>query len=57
VRLGRRPPEPNDPVTDDGDTLWSRLDALEQRLEEITERLDDLKGGLATVINNTKSRR
>jgi transcriptional regulator with XRE-family HTH domain len=57
VRLGRRPPEPNDPLTDDGDTLWSRLDALEQRLEEITERLDDLKGDMATVINNTKSRR
>ena len=26
--------------SDDGDDLWSRLDALEQRLAEITDRLD-----------------
>jgi len=50
VLHGRRPPEPNEPVTDREDTLWSRLDALEQRLDEITERLDDLKSGMTTVI-------
>jgi hypothetical protein len=50
----RRPPEPNEPVTDREDTLWSRLDALEQRLDEITERLDDLKSGMTTVIENVR---
>ncbi|MPZ80882.1 MAG: XRE family transcriptional regulator [Actinophytocola sp.] len=54
VLHGRRPPEPNEPVTDGGDTLWSRLDALEQRLDEITERLDDLRSGLTTVIENVR---
>jgi hypothetical protein len=41
-------------VTDHDETLWSRLDSLEQRLDEITERLDDLKSGLSTVIKNVK---
>jgi len=54
VLHGRRPPEPNEPVTDQDDTLWSRLDALEQRLDEITERLDDLKSGMTTVIENVR---
>jgi hypothetical protein len=54
VLHGRRPPEPNEPVSTHDDTLWSRLDALEQRLEEITDRLDDLKSGLSTVIENVK---
>ncbi|OLF10478.1 transcriptional regulator [Actinophytocola xinjiangensis] len=54
VLHGRRPPEVNEPITDQGDTLWSRLDALEQRLEEITERLDDLKSGMTTVIDNVR---
>jgi hypothetical protein len=54
VLHGRRPPEPNEPVTDREDTLWSRLDALEQRLDEITERLDDLKSGMTTVIDRVQ---
>jgi len=54
VLHARRPPEVNEPITDQGDTLWSRLDALEQRLEEITERLDDLKSGMTTVIDNVR---
>lgn len=54
VLHGRRPPEVNEPVTDSGDTLWSRLDALEQRLDEITERLDDLRSGMTTVIDNVR---
>ncbi|HEX3779683.1 MAG TPA: XRE family transcriptional regulator [Pseudonocardiaceae bacterium] len=57
VLRGRRPAEPNEPVTDDGDTLWSRLDALEQRMSEITERLDDLKADLATVIKHVRASR
>lgn len=57
VLRGRRPPEADEPVTDSGDTLWSRLDALEERMSEITERLDDLKADLATVIEHVRTTR
>ena len=57
VLRGRRPAGPDEPVTDGGDTLWSRLDALEQQMSEITERLDDLKADLATVIKHVRSGR
>jgi hypothetical protein len=57
VLHGRRPPEPDESITDSGDTLWTRLDAIEQRMSEITERLDDLKADLATVIENVRDTR
>ncbi|MEU5695449.1 helix-turn-helix transcriptional regulator [Actinosynnema sp. NPDC020468] len=57
VLHGRKPPEPSEPVADPTDTLWSRLDGLEDRLTEITERLDDLKSGLATVLDHVRDRR
>lgn len=57
VLEGRRPPELNEPVTDDGDTLWSRLTALEQRLDEITENLDDIKADIKTVIQIVRADR
>ena len=57
VLRGRQPPEPDEPVADSGDTLWSRLDALEARMSEITERLDDLKADLATVIEHVRTTR
>lgn len=54
VLHGRKPPEPDEPVTAGADTIWSRLDALEHRMVEITERLDDLKDDLATVIEHVR---
>ena len=57
VLRGRRPPEPDEPVADGGDTLWSRLDAIEQRMTEVTERLDDLKADLATVLEHVRATR
>jgi transcriptional regulator with XRE-family HTH domain len=57
VLHGRPPPEPDEPVTDRANTLWSRLDALEQRISEIAERLDDLKADLATVIEYVRTHR
>lgn len=57
VLHNRRPPEADEPVTDPADSLWSRLDSVEQRLSEITERLDDLKSDLATVIEHVRERR
>ncbi|GAA2806790.1 XRE family transcriptional regulator [Saccharopolyspora taberi] len=57
VLHGRKPPEPDEPDTAGSDTVWSRLDALEQRMIEITERLDDLKSDLATVIEHVRTDR
>jgi transcriptional regulator with XRE-family HTH domain len=57
VLHGRTPPEPDEPVTPSGQTVWSRLDALEDRLMEITERLDELKTDMATVIRHIREKR
>ncbi|KJK47087.1 hypothetical protein UK23_21540 [Lentzea aerocolonigenes] len=50
VLRGRTPPEVGDPVVDLADTLWSRMDRVEERLEDITERLDALKSDVASVM-------
>jgi hypothetical protein len=57
VLSGRTPPQPDEPVTADGETVWSRLDTLEERLTEITERLDDLKLDMSTVIRHVRDKR
>lgn len=54
VLHGRKPPEPDEPITDRADTLWSRLDALDQLMDEIVERLDELKADLTTVIEHVR---
>ena len=53
----RTPPDPDEPVTPSGQTVWSRLDALEDRLMEITDRLDELKTDMATVIKLVREKR
>ena len=50
VLNGRKPPRPDEPAENRGDTLHGRLDALEVRLAEINERLDSMQTDLATVI-------
>ncbi len=57
VLHNRMPPAVGEPVANPTDTLWSRLDSVEQRLNEITERLDDLKADLATVVEHIRERR
>jgi transcriptional regulator with XRE-family HTH domain len=57
VLHGRRPPEPTEPVTKKGETLWSRMDALERHLSEITERLDAIKTDLTTVLEYVRKDR
>jgi predicted transcriptional regulator len=57
VLSGRTPPAADEPISPTGDTVWSRLDALEERLDEITDRLDDLKTDLATVIRHVRENR
>lgn len=46
-----QPPEVAEPTTRNGESLWSRMDALERRLSDITERLDAIKTDLTTVID------
>ncbi|GAA3629322.1 MULTISPECIES: helix-turn-helix domain-containing protein [Lentzea] len=50
VLRGRTPPEVGDPVVDLADTLWTRMDRVEERLEDITDRLDALKSDIASVM-------
>lgn len=57
VLHGQNPPEPDEPVTPSGETVWSRLDALEDRLGEIADRLDELKTDMATVIQHVRTHR
>ncbi|MGH3927282.1 MAG: helix-turn-helix domain-containing protein, partial [Pseudonocardiaceae bacterium] len=43
VLRGRQPPKPTEPVTKNGESPWSRIDALERHLSDITERLDAIQ--------------
>jgi transcriptional regulator with XRE-family HTH domain len=51
VLHGRRPPEPGDPLDDDGDATPARLAAIEDRLSEIVERLEQISANLVTVVD------
>jgi hypothetical protein len=53
----RRPPEPTEPVTTNGENPWSRMDTLERHLSDITERLDAIQTDLATVIEYVRKDR
>ncbi|MGH3789220.1 MAG: XRE family transcriptional regulator [Pseudonocardiaceae bacterium] len=53
----RRPPELTEPVTHNGDSLRSRVDALERHLSDITERLDAIQADLTTVIKYVRKDR
>lgn len=57
VLHGRRPPAPTEPVTNNGENLCSRMDALEQYLSDITERLDAIQTDLTTVIEHVRKER
>jgi transcriptional regulator with XRE-family HTH domain len=51
VLRGRLPPEQDEPITSKGESLRSRMDALERHLCDITERLDAIQADLTTVID------
>jgi hypothetical protein len=57
VLHGKKPPEPDEPAGVGAETVWSRLDALDERMSEINERLDGLKDDLATVIEHVRKNR
>ncbi|MEU0510090.1 XRE family transcriptional regulator [Amycolatopsis sp. NPDC006125] len=57
VLHGRQPPELHEPVTDRGDTLWTRLEQLERQMSEIVDRLDALQTDVATVLKHVRPKR
>lgn len=57
VLRGRQPPEPTEPVTNNGESPWSRMDALERHLSDITERLDTIQTDLTAVIEYVRKDR
>jgi hypothetical protein len=54
VLHGRRPPEPTEPVTKNGESLSSRMESLEQHLSEITDRLDAIQTDLTTLVDHVR---
>jgi transcriptional regulator with XRE-family HTH domain len=57
VLRGRTPPEVGEPVSDNGATVSSRLDSIDQRLGEITDLLHEMNANLARVISHEPSDR
>jgi transcriptional regulator with XRE-family HTH domain len=52
VLRGRTPPELGEPISGNGRTVSSRLDAIDERLSEITDLLHEMNANLATVISH-----
>ena len=58
VLRGRTPPEPGEPViSDNGETVSSRLDAIDERLGEITGLLHQMNANLTKAISHRNSGR
>lgn len=54
---GRTPPEVGEPITDNGRTVSSRLDAIDERLGEITDLLHEMNANLTAVISHARTDR
>jgi transcriptional regulator with XRE-family HTH domain len=52
VLHGRTPPELGEPVNDNGTTVLSRLDSIDERLGEIAALLHEMNANLARVISD-----
>jgi transcriptional regulator with XRE-family HTH domain len=57
VLHGRTPPELGESISDNGGTVSSRLDAIDERLSEITDLLHEMNTNLATVISHARAGR
>lgn len=57
VLHGRTPPEPGEPISDNGRTVSSRLDAIDERLGEITDLLQAMNANLTAVISHDRTGR
>jgi transcriptional regulator with XRE-family HTH domain len=53
----RTPPELGEPISDNGRTVSSRLDAIDERLSEITDLLHEMNATLTAVISYTRTGR
>lgn len=56
VLHGQKPPDVNEPVSRGEESLWSRLDEIEQRLDGINGRLDGLTTEIRTAIDRIRDR-
>ena len=52
VLRGRTPPELDEPVIDNGTTVSSRLDSIDERLGEIAALLHEMNANLTRVISD-----
>ncbi len=57
VLHSRTPPEPGEPISDNGRTVSSRLDAIDGRLSEIASLLHEMNTNLMTVISHARTGR
>jgi hypothetical protein len=57
VLRGRTPPEVGEPISDNGRTVSSRLDAIDERLGEIADLLHEMNANLTTVISHAHTDR
>ena len=57
VLRGRTPPEVSEPISDNGRTVSSRLDAIDGRLGEIADLLHEMNSNLTTVISHARTDR
>jgi uncharacterized protein YciW len=55
VLHSRTPPEPGEPISDNGRSVSSRLDAIDERLSEITDLLHEMNTNLMTVISHGRT--
>jgi transcriptional regulator with XRE-family HTH domain len=54
---GRTPPDVGEPISDNGRTVSSRLDAIDERLGEITDLLHEMNATLTAVISHARTDR
>jgi hypothetical protein len=52
VLHGRKPPEPGDPIDDEGEATPARLAAIEDRLTEIAQQLEQINANLTKVVDH-----
>jgi transcriptional regulator with XRE-family HTH domain len=57
VLHGRRPPILAEPVAENGESLWSRMDRFERQLSAIVDRLDAIQANLTMVIDRVREDR
>ena len=57
VLRGDKPPEVDESVPDDADTVWSRLESIERRLAALAEKIDGIDQNVATVAEKVSDKR